>query len=261
MSIKTHYPVRADDPNQFRMISDSDEAVTTNFTSKELYNPKAGLPEHPLALQVVYAVQIVRDYYGFAIRVNSTYRNYIPKDGVAPATISPHMMAMAIDFSFLVDKQTAQDLYMSMRDDFNNKGELFQLLWSAGVRGFGIYDTFVHIDVVVPELYPVFLKKRGTKYNGLHYAYWNKMKILRYKSPSKSYGRAGQYVEVEQSIEVIQTAEEAAGAVMGYVSEFFEAEDRGQDFTQGSMLYLVSTLLTILILIIVPFAILSKSKN
>lgn len=253
MKPHTHYQVIEADPNEYIFVENSSNLVTANFTQAELYNPKTGLDTHPIAVAVIDALQTIRDYFGFPIRVNSTYRNYIPTDGVGAASTSPHMLAQAIDFSFLTDQQIEDDLYMSIRDDFDQKGELFQILWDKGVRGFGSYDTFIHIDVVVSELYPPFKAKRTSQFQGQRYARWNKMKTLRYKSPTIRYtGKEMESAPVTNSIQ--ETIQEGLGVISGYASELLDAEDRGKDFTQRSGFYLSSIILGGLLFVFFVFS-------
>lgn len=241
--IKTYYQVVEEDPNDYIMVTNSPEEVTPNFLQRELFNPKVGLSKHPLSIQVIECLQAVRDFTGIPIRVNSTYRNYIPMDGVSPASISPHMMAQAIDFSFIGAKEEVELLYVQIREDFDQKGILFQLLWDLGCRGFGSYDTFIHIDTTVSELYEPFRKKRTTSYQGNLYARWNKMKVLRYRTSDT----ALEGNPISNAVDMVR------GVVGGYAAEVMDAEDRGEDVNMENGLILGGIIAVIVFLFAVPF--------
>ena len=248
--VDTYYPVVDNDPNDFITIRNSDELIRPNFKMSELYNSKVGQQEHPLSEQVIDAVQAIRDYTDMPIRITSTYRNYIPTDGVSPASISPHMMAQAIDFQFVGDAQEVENLYLQIRDDFDDKGELFQILWNIGVRGFGSYDTFIHIDTVQSELYEPFRAKRTTSYNGQLYARWNKMKVLRNMSAD----------DLLSGNVLVNAYNTLSGVIEGTVEELNNAEDRGKDFDWRSMSIIAAFIIAILSLISFPFF-LNKRKS
>jgi hypothetical protein len=240
--INTYYPTVDQDPNEYILVRNSSEQLRDNFVMKELYNSRTGLSEHPLSVQVIDCLQAIRDYFGVPIRINSTYRNYIPLDGVDPANISPHMMGQAIDFSFIGDSQEVEALYLLIRDDFNQKGELFNILWDIGCRGFGSYDSFVHIDTTQSELYEPFRKKRRTSYQGALYARWNKMKVLRYKEVSDKPANP-----VTEAVDIVR------GVVNGYVAEVMDGEDRGDDVNMKNGVILGAIIIVTLLLMGLPF--------
>lgn len=208
--IKTYYPIASSDPNEYVTVDNVSEQLTTNFTQQELYNPKIG-EAHPMALDVIHCLQAIREYFNTPIKVNSTYRNYVPTGGANPST---HMLAQAIDFSFI--SPNADQLYIQIRDDFDNKGELFQLLFSLGCRGFGSYDTFIHIDSTRAEDYDAFSAKRWRTYQGKKYGRWNKMKTLR-------------NIKAGESISSSNPLTTLSGVFSGVVAEINDGEDRGED--------------------------------
>jgi hypothetical protein len=85
-----------------------------------------------------------------------------------------------------------------------------------GIRGFGSYDTFLHLDCVQSELYPVFAAKRTRRYQGKQYSRWNSMKTLRnlYVGPTNV---------------VLDTILVTAGEIRGVFADLGNAEDRGKD--------------------------------
>lgn len=185
--VDTYLPLHSEDPNTYTTVRGDSIRVGRYFKAKELYNPKTGLEEHPISITVVNCLDAIRSYFNIPIRVENiarpigrTYRNY-PSSG---AKVSAHHLGQAIDFNFLAEEAIAEELYLLIRDDFDNQGPLFVMLWDLGCRGFGSYDTFVHIDTVKAELYPDFAKKRNSRYQGQKYGRWNNMKVLKYEEPS-----------------------------------------------------------------------------
>ena len=223
-SVQTHYPISPQDDTVYLMVSNSEAQLRPNFKESELYNSRTGLPEHPIAEKIVDVVQFMRTQFEVPIHTTSSYRNYIPTSGINPATISPHMLAQALDFQFIADQATKDELYIQIRDDFDKKGPLFQALWEMGVRGFGSYDTFIHLDVVQSELYPAFSSKRKRKYQGKIYARWNSMKALRYRKAK------GDNV-------ITSAIKSAIGSVRGALAELENTEDQGDDISSRSLGY------------------------
>ena len=163
------------------------------------------------------------------------------------------MLAQAIDLRFAVDEKTAQNLYMHVRDDFDKKGALFHLLWDKGCRGFGSYDTFLHLDTTKAELYSPFKAKRTTSYRGQRFARWNKMKNLRYRRPIMNFvpNEMGQMEvrENQQDANILTEAlNTASGVIRGYLAEIMDAEDRGLDMDFSNGLNLILAIIGILIL-------------
>lgn len=264
-----------DDPNVYIDIYDDKEQITDNFQSWEFFNRKVNLPHHLLSRQAIDAVQLIRTWFGVKIRITSTYRTYIPSGG---ATYSPHMLAQAIDWQFIIDdnftKAQAENLYLIIREDFKNKGPLFQELWKIGVRGFGSYDTFVHIDTVVPELYPKFKAKRGTTYLGRHYARWDKMKELKYLYPKPELMDVVAAIP-DQEIIVNPTAttqpsmtesatdytKRVAGSIVGYLGSWQNREDFGQDYTTSNVAKAIIPLLLMLLTIVAIMTVFYKNME
>jgi hypothetical protein len=243
--VQTYYQVSEEDSNDYIIVSDSPEQVAVNFKMSELYNSKTGLSQHPMGVRAIDCLQAVRNYFGVPIRVNSTYRNYIPVDGVSPASISPHMLAQAVDFSFIADREKANNLYIEIREDFDNKGELFHILWDLGCRGFGSYDTFIHLDTTISELYEPFRNKRTSKYMDSLYARWNKMKLLRYKTSTNEDSPPTNVVE-----DAVNTVK---GVIEGYTEELLNPEDRGRDVTMKNSSILISIVVVVIVLFLLPF--------
>lgn len=204
-------------PN-FIEISDRNGQVTRNFSYRELYNPKTGLESHPLDMNIIECVQIIRDYFGVPIRITSTYRNYIPIGGVSD---SPHMIGLAIDFQFIGEKSMVENLYMLIRDDFDSKGQLFQMLWNNGCRGFGSYDNFIHLDTRANA------PNRWRRWNSEIYGRWNNMQALKYKEAIPLYDpiTLNDSPQTSENSTIVETVQEISGAISGTVSSLQNRED------------------------------------
>lgn len=232
MSFRTHIPRHPDDPNTFEMVRAGDmRRVTSNFTANELFNPKNGIAEHPIATKVVQAMQYIRSTFGEVMNVTSTYRTYVPVGGVSR---SPHMLAEAIDAQ-ITDLSKRDAIMVYLREDFDSKGSIFRTLFNQHqVRGFGIYDTFIHLDVVPVELYADFRNKRTERFNGFQYAYWNNMKRLRYQKSTLMFPQSPVLPEaepitvVEEIADTIETEVRAiTGSTVGWLYTFIGSNDDG----------------------------------
>ena len=128
------------------IIRDENIQVTENFNMKELYSNSFNAPaEHFLDDRVIQALQYIRSASGVPIRVTSTYRTLAHNTLIGGAKKSQHMVGKAIDFQFVNNNaQELKRLHTLMKDE---DGPLRRALWDLGVRGFGYYQTFAHIDV------------------------------------------------------------------------------------------------------------------
>lgn len=268
MTPETKIPVAPGDRNDFVIITPSSAQASPNFTYSELFNSKVGRSSHPLSRQVIDCAQFLRDYFGLPIRITSTYRNYVPTGG---ASYSPHMIGVAIDLQF--DKSSVpaakrDELYTVIRDDFKRKGAIFQGLWERGCRGFGSYDTFVHIDTCHIELYPKMKAKRGTTYRGENFAFWNKMQRLRRIPAPAAIPAVFSDETPEPDVSVIDSIPadnvigkavlEGIGTAEGLIEEFFNDEDRLSDVSGKGVANMVIIMLVVgIILAGIVYAIMS----
>lgn len=79
-------------------------------------------------------LQSLRTEWGKPLTLNSAYRDPIYNTSINGAKLSKHMLGQAFDISvrswLKIDKQ-----------------EFKELAWRHGFRGFGGYDSFIHIDI------------------------------------------------------------------------------------------------------------------
>ena len=267
--VETYFAIHPDDPNKYITVGRNSLRVSPNFKAKEIFNPLTDLDEHPISQTTINCVQAVRDFFNIPIRIESiaspigrSYRNY-PSSGANP---SAHHLAQALDFNFLIDEEIEDELYLLMRDDFDNKGELFQILWNLGCRGFGSYDWGVHLDTVRPGLYPHFGTKRNSTYQSEKYGRWNKMAKLKYLKPSHydllphrqpvlppDGGQVGEAIRLPKASDippkditekVSEQAKKAIGSMQGFIEELLASEeDKLQEMDEVKVGYIIGMLI------------------
>lgn len=114
--------------------------LTKNFNLKE-FNCKDGteVPEMYLAnvKKLAKNLQVLRDYLGFPIMINSAYRTPSHNKKVGGASNSQHLEAKAGDLK--VKQITPKQLYNAIAHLINT-GRMDE-------GGLGLYDTFVHYDI------------------------------------------------------------------------------------------------------------------
>jgi len=136
--------------------------LTTNFKESEMQSGSWGkgfldaAESFDLSDNTINALQIIRNHYNVAIFINSTGRSPQHNMAIGGASKSKHLFSetspnvLAIDWRFQ-DQNTAGsagniasiDYYSQVK---NKTGVLYNQLVSAGIKGFGLYDNFNHID-------------------------------------------------------------------------------------------------------------------
>ncbi len=114
--------------------------LTNNFTLQE-FNCKDGtaVPDEYMAnvQKLAEQLQILRDYLGESIHINSGYRSPEWNKKVGGKKASQHMLAKAADIT--VKSKTPKQL-----------AAIIEKLIAAGkikIGGMGIYPGFVHVDI------------------------------------------------------------------------------------------------------------------
>lgn len=102
-----------------------------NFKSTEFDCKGKGCCSHTLVDQkLVKHLQSIRNHFGKAVIINSGYRCAKHNKNVGGARLSKHLIGMAADIKVKG---------VSPRD-------VARYAESLGIKGIGLYDTFVHID-------------------------------------------------------------------------------------------------------------------
>lgn len=117
--------------------------VTENFTANELFSKSPDAPnEHYLDDNLIHAAQFLRTYYNTPVRVNSSFRTINHNTSIGGAKSSKHLTGKAIDLSF----PNNPEILEQYNQDIVNKSGVFLELKTMGINGFGLYDSFLHVD-------------------------------------------------------------------------------------------------------------------
>lgn len=136
--------------------------ISPNFLASEFHSKKASAPaSHPFYSELVEAVQFLRTYYDKPWRITSTYR----PDSIG----SQHRECRAVD-SQPIDRDPVvlADLQRQLCD---KNSEVFRKLRSLGITGFGVYDTFCHLDCRDVDKFPAPHQDRVGRF-----AFWDNRK-------------------------------------------------------------------------------------
>ena len=114
--------------------------LSKNFTQKE-FNSKDGasMPDEVLRnIQLLSEqLQIIRDYTGKSITINSGYRSPGHNASIGGVSNSQHVLGKAADI--VIDGMSPADTY-ALIEYLNDKGVI-------KIGGLGSYNTFTHVDI------------------------------------------------------------------------------------------------------------------
>lgn len=114
--------------------------LTKNFTRRE-FKSKDGskMPEDVLCniKDLADNLQVLRDFLGEPIRINSAYRSEAHNKAIGSSKTSQHLLGKAADIK-VKDIET-KDLYLII-ESLIIDGQMTD-------GGLGLYDTFVHYDI------------------------------------------------------------------------------------------------------------------
>ena len=114
--------------------------VAENFELKE-FDCHDGTPVpkeyEPNVIRLAANLQVLRDYVGKPIHINSSYRTAAYNKKVGGASKSQHLTASAADITIagLMPKEVHAIILQLIKDGRMKQG------------GVGLYDTFVHYDI------------------------------------------------------------------------------------------------------------------
>lgn len=160
--------------SKIQIHRNSSNKITENFQEFEFYTKadKSYIPSqysqsHPLEKSLINAVQIVRDHFGVQVYITSTYRPKIWNKKIGGAESSCHIDFTALDFNFGGKYAEDEESYLSKYNrEIKNKGNLFKKLLGIGIKGFGLYDNFTHIDTCKNNGHS--LRKNPVPFKGKH---------------------------------------------------------------------------------------------
>ena len=114
--------------------------LTKNFTQREFKSRDGSkMPEDVLCniKDLADSLQVLRDFLGEPIRINSAYRSPEHNEAIGGVKSSQHILGKAADIK-VKDIET-KDLYLII-DSLIVDGKMKE-------GGLGLYDTFVHYDI------------------------------------------------------------------------------------------------------------------
>lgn len=113
------------------------------FNEREFYRHNADQPDSwEMPDEIIEALNLIREFVGVPVIINSTFRGVNYNKQVGGAENSYHLQGRAVDFKFKINnKQNLKKVADSIR-----RGDLMSKLSHLGVRGFGFYGNFIHID-------------------------------------------------------------------------------------------------------------------
>jgi uncharacterized protein YcbK (DUF882 family) len=117
------------------------QQITTNFTLDEFFTKAPGVESHELDERLITAAQFVRSYYGVPVTINSTFRPDWYNSSIGGVKGSQHTLSRAIDFTIKSSQARADYCH-----DIATQGPVSKALRQIGIGGFGLYDSFAHID-------------------------------------------------------------------------------------------------------------------
>lgn len=134
-----------------RLIKRGDYSpISAHFNTHEFYCKSVDAPLfHPLATELIDAAEYLRNHYGVRWRITSSFRTALEERQIleklgVPFFVDEHMKGEAID-SQPESNQAA--IMADLTVQFLQGGSVYQHLRQTGINGFGLYDTFIHLDV------------------------------------------------------------------------------------------------------------------
>ena len=108
----------------------STEQLSTNFKARE-FDCKCGrCSRTQIDTKLVEYLQLIRNHFGLPVSITSGYRCAAHNAEVSKSSKSKHTLGQAADFHI----------------DGVAPAEIAKYAESIGIKGIGLYDTFVHID-------------------------------------------------------------------------------------------------------------------
>jgi uncharacterized protein YcbK (DUF882 family) len=117
--------------------------LSKNFTENEFFSKSFNAPEsHYFDEKLIIAAQLLRDTFNTPISVNSSFRTKEHNQRVGGAASSQHLKGNAVDLGF----NSNPNSLLILQQDILNNGSIKKELRKMGINGFGLYDTFIHLD-------------------------------------------------------------------------------------------------------------------
>ncbi len=114
---------------KYSLKTDKNLKLSKNFVVSE-FKCKDGSDEVLIDPQLVEYLQIIRDHFGASVKISSAYRSVNHNASVGGVEDSRHVMGCAADIYIWGVKPI----------------EIARFAEKLGIKGIGLYDTFVHVD-------------------------------------------------------------------------------------------------------------------
>lgn len=132
----------------------SHKQLSPHFNESEFYSTSSDAPaSHPFHTELVAAAEYLRNRFGVAWRITSTFRTEAHERRICakqgkPYFISQHYLARAFDSQpGSEDAARNAEIMKELAADFVANGPIYQDLRKLGINGLGLYPTFIHLDV------------------------------------------------------------------------------------------------------------------
>jgi len=121
---------------------DNEAKITANFSEAEIFRASYGVEGQSFFMdeKVLTGGQIIRDYFNHPSSVNSSKRTKQHELLMGRSGRSQHTLGRAMDYDY------PTEILLKYHKEILNQGVLYDKLIDAGIRGFGLYDGFIHID-------------------------------------------------------------------------------------------------------------------
>ncbi len=212
-----------------------------NFNEQDLYSGCSDAPdEHYLSDALIDALNFLWKYYGTAIEISARggYRTQSCNAAAGGAEKSQHLLGRAVDVNW---KENETAIIAHLNNDIRNEGIVFQSLLDLGIRGFGLYNTFIHIDARVSE--------GKQNYNGIKYAFFDQSTWINSIDPPVFDGNVQDQIDKVDS-NIFDKIKGFPKAVVNFIKQIFNTNVEDGFINYGGIIGFVSRLLAIILMIL-----------
>lgn len=157
------------------ITNNPDNVIIPHFKESEFFG-RTTAQSHYLDDRLIQAAAYLRQVYGVPVTITSTYRSPEYNALIGGSKNSQHLKGKAIDLQF-----EKQNLF---HEDIANRGPHYRYLRAMGIKGFGLYQNFTHLDARGDNPGDVF--NNSDQYGPL--AFWdNRKKIVPQADPEDGY--------------------------------------------------------------------------
>lgn len=115
-----------------------DKWVYPHFKASEFESPDSPASGYNMASSFMEKIESLRDFMGIPFHINSGFRTKAHNDAVDGGKKSAHLIGRAADIAWG---------NLSLPD----KNKMLKKAWDLGFKGFGISQSFIHLDDVTTK--------------------------------------------------------------------------------------------------------------